>query len=78
MPAPQESSGRRRVADPVQILTGDDEAGDDEEQIHEQVEVPGMVDHEPAGGPVLEVIRIVQDDDGAGCDDAQPVQMSVC
>ena len=75
-PAPQEASRRRRVVDAVQILPRDDEAGDREEQIDEQVEVPGMVDHEPTGGPVLEVVRIVQNDDRAGCDDPQPVQMS--
>src|SRR3979411_1274321 len=58
--APEKSSRSGPVSDTVQILTGDDKTGDDEEQIHEQVEVPDVVDHEPPGGLVLEIIRVMQ------------------
>ena len=73
--APEKSSRRGGLADLMEILTGDDEAGDDEEQIHELVEVPGVVDHEPPGGLVPDIVRVVKNDHGAGCDDPQSVQL---
>ena len=75
--APEKSARRGRLADLIEILTGDDEAGDDEEQIHELVEMPGVGDHETPGGLVPDIIRVVKDDHGAGRDDPQSVRCLV-
>ena len=73
--APEEAADRAGIVDTTEILPGNDEAGDYKEQIHEQIEVPGVSDHEAADRHVLEVIGIVKDHHGAGRNDPQPVLM---
>ena len=72
---PDETADRLGIGDAAEILPGDDEAGDDKEQIDEEIEMPGMLDHEMAGREVLEVIGIVQNHHGSGRDDSQSIQM---
>ena len=45
---PEEAADRRGIVDATEILPGDDEAGNDKEQIDEQIEMPGVRDHEAA------------------------------
>ena len=72
---PEEAADRRGIVDAAEILAGDDEAGDHKEQIDEQIEMPGVGDHETADRVVLEVIGIVKDHYGAGRNDPQPILM---
>ena len=75
-PPPEKPSDRWKVIDLVEILTCNHKAGDHKEQIHEQIEMQGMREHEAPCGDVPHVIRIMQDNDGAGGDDPQRIQMS--
>ena len=72
---PEEAADRCGIVDAAEILSRDDEAGDHKEQIDEQIEMPGVRDHEAADGHVLEVIGIVKDHHGAGRNDPQPILM---
>jgi hypothetical protein len=47
---------KRPIDDAAEILPGYDKAGDHEEQVDEQIEVPCVRDHETADRHVLEVI----------------------
>ena len=66
---PEETADRCGVVDAAEILSRDDEAGDHKEQVDEQIEMPGVCDHETADRHVLEVIGIVKDHHGAGRND---------
>ncbi len=72
---PEEAADRRGVVDAAEILAGDDEAGNHKEQIDEQIEMPGVGDHETADRAVLEVIGIVKDHHSAGRNDPQAILM---
>ena len=51
--APEEAADRCGIVDAAEILPGNDKAGDDKEQIDEQIEMPGVRDHETADGTSL-------------------------
>jgi hypothetical protein len=74
-PPPEEALDVVRTADPLEVLLCDDKAGDDEEQVDEQVEVLDVGEDEVGDRIVLGIFHIVKNDHGCGSNDPERIQM---